>query len=440
MSIFARRRLQKMLQSILHYAGSGKTKEIFSRLENKDTKTALAAEIELALLWALSEVSTIEVEPLLESGRRPDVFSSDVYEGRNTFIEITAVSDDEFSGSIVMDRAANIISEYARQIRKDCAEYLFFTFGEEGGFKNGKYIRRRKITREFQLTEPLKEKLRAWLSAGDWPNPPSIRLTDDRIDVVVERKSYVTGRFRTHSSMPPLAYDIERNPVFKALKRKGEQLSKVSDHSLRWIFLGDAGCNLLRDLNPIMKSAYGELSGNQIIHHYLSKSRIDMVCVFSATHSNYPTQQWHKKFWQITIFDRRPEFDMQEYEKLERLARLLPRPHYAAYQARALHKQGVFDPQRRGNYLGSSFSTRGLGMPLTVKFSARLLQEFLAGRITKEQFQRQSFDVDFFENCLKSGQTIQAARIESAGIDEDDDYIVLEMNHDWAAKPLELPK
>ena len=52
-----------------------------------------------------------------------------------------------------------------------------------------------------------------------------------------------------------------------------------------------------------------------------------------------------------------------------------------------------------------------------MKISARLLQDFLAGRITREQFQYISFgkDKNLFEHWLKMGFTFQDARFERAG-------------------------
>ncbi len=78
-------------------------------------------------------------------------------------------------------------------------------------------------------------------------------------------------------------------------------------------------------------------------------------------------------------------------------------------------------------------------MPLTVKLSARLVLEYLAGKVTKEQFLHFGGMPDVLENMLKSGSTIQSTRIEKAGLDEDDDHIVFELGHDYAASPLRMP-
>ena len=62
-----------------------------------------------------------------------------------------------------------------------------------------------------------------------------------------------------------------------------------------------------------------------------------------------------------------------------------------------------------------------------VKMSARLLLEYLAGRIAAERFHDNSTGRNLFEHWLKSGFVIRDARFESAGLDEDDDHVILEL-------------
>jgi hypothetical protein len=64
-----------------------------------------------------------------------------------------------------------------------------------------------------------------------------------------------------------------------------------------------------------------------------------------------------------------------------------------------------------------------------------MILELLAGRITQEQFQYFAFgkDRNLFDHQLKLGSTIQATRLEKAGIDEDDDKLVFELEPDWGA-------
>ncbi|WP_334359931.1 MULTISPECIES: hypothetical protein [unclassified Bradyrhizobium] len=79
-------------------------------------------------------------------------------------------------------------------------------------------------------------------------------------------------------------------------------------------------------------------------------------------------------------------------------------------------------------------------MKAEIKFSARLFQEFIAGRISADHFRGLNGALELFESQMKQGQTLSGARLESAGIDQDDDYLVFQFSPDPAARPLKNPK
>ena len=145
--------------------------------------------------------------------------------------------------------------------------------------------------------------------------------------------------------------------------------------------------------------------------------------------------------WKVTLFEREPSAQRDaEYERLNRIALGLPQPQLEGYQARSWHRQGLFDPQGKGIYLGTTFTTKG-GFNMSISISSRMVLELLAGRITQEQFQNYACACDnFFEQQLKAGCTIQTARLEKGGLDEDDDQLVFELEPDWGARPLRNPK
>jgi len=159
MPIFARRRLQAMLNDL----GPRLTdsKDLLARLEHKDSKPALASEFELGLLWGISQVADLKIAQQLPGrGAKPDAFSKDLFDSGPAVIEITALSDDTFSGQADMDRAANIIVQFAERIRKGAAEHLHFEFRERNVREAGRYRRIRRITPDFKLTPPVESTLR----------------------------------------------------------------------------------------------------------------------------------------------------------------------------------------------------------------------------------------------------------------------------------------
>jgi hypothetical protein len=132
--------------------------------------------------------------------------------------------------------------------------------------------------------------------------------------------------------MPPVAYDLEDNPIYKALNKKAKQVRGAGSGTLKCIFLVDAGCRLLRHLQPVR--SLHEIRGEEIIRHALSKLSIDVVAVVSPHRtSSRPFGIQSELFWNVTCFDRRKGVPNGEYERLEAMAKQLPRPQYEARQA-----------------------------------------------------------------------------------------------------------
>ena len=131
--------------------------------------------------------------------------------------------------------------------------------------------------------------------------------------------------FNFFSSLPSLAYDIEDNPLFARLKEKARKLSGVPEGALKAIFIADDGSRvlrLIRDTNP--QRLYK--SGAQIIEHFLAKSSVDAVCVFSPSReAQFPISVHRRTLrWSVSLFCR----ERLHKEKLETLAAVLPAPRF----------------------------------------------------------------------------------------------------------------
>jgi len=77
---------------------------------------------------------------------------------------------------------------------------------------------------------------------------------------------------------------------------------------------------------------------------------------------------------------------------------------------------------------------------LTLKISARAVQELMAGRLTLEQFRNWSFGEDNpVRRQIEAGRTISSVRFEPQGDSEEDDYLVFEFRDDPSARALRMP-
>jgi hypothetical protein len=418
------------LRPILH---TTKANDILGRLADSRPEQALGAEMELGLLWAIKQVADVEIEPALpHSSSRPEALSTGLF-GQISYIEITTLSDGKLSGEEDMRRATHKIVAYANSIKKRGGANLYFTFNDTSSWENNVYTRKHCVTPSFELDQCLKDQISAWLKNYSGSEGVPLRLQNDHIDVLIEVKNHPQRQgFNFFSRLPPLAHDIEDNPLFSRLKEKADQLSSVPEDALKIIFVSDGGSRLLR-LIQHRDHLRRYKSGAQIIQHFLDRSSVHAVCVFAPHRQKYFFDRSASLSWQVSLFCRNgiilPD------DKLKKLAQALPAPRVEGYQARSLHKQGVFEPDAPGWYLGTEISFGGISQ--TMKMSARLLHEYLAGKISSEQFERNAFgEGNDFRQLLERGYALRNAKFESAGVDEDDDYIIFEFSADPAASLL----
>ncbi len=79
---------------------------------------------------------------------------------------------------------------------------------------------------------------------------------------------------------------------------------------------------------------------------------------------------------------------------------------------------------------------------MTIKLSARLLHEYLAGRIDGDQFREKAFnnEKNYFDSEFARGHEIIEAHFESGGVDADDDYVVFDLDINWNKLAKKHPK
>ena len=434
MPIFSRRRLQAMLNDMRPLlVAKKKQADLLGRLRDRRPEQVLGAEMELALLWGIKQVADIEIEPSLpHSTSIPEGYSKSLL-GAPSYIEITALSDGDLSGEKDMQRAAQKITSFSNSVKKGAGNFFYYSFHEVNGWREGKYFRRRCISSDFELDDIIRAKLGAWIQTHKTSD--CVRVTNDKIDVTIEVKSFKQKEgFNYWCTLPPLAYDIIDNPLYKRLESKDRQLAGVPDNSKKVILLADAGSSLLKKLtqrDPL--NLYK--SGQEIINKFMEDTSVDLILVFSPKRGSSSYFALENLNWQVSIFSKNNS-DIS-LDKLKQLLAFMPVPRFEGYQARSIQKQGAFAPTARGWYLGTEIKT-GKDV-LTMKISTRALQQYLAGVITREQFERHisSGDKNLFQLWLTQGHTISDVKFEEAGIDEDDDSVVFSFRKDPSASPLE---
>lgn len=419
-----------------------KARDLLKRLDNVAPDQALPAEYELGLTWAVSRIASLQIDKPM-GGRTPDIYSSDLLPNRPLVADVAAVDDVSLSGIATMRRARNIINLTCDEIRKQCSKHLQYTFGDESGYarsSNGRtrYYRRRLVSRDFQMDERFRKALKTWLATVR-PVRRLVWRTAD-IGVSIGWKDFAHPFANIFCTMPSLAHDLRDNSLYRVLKVKSRQLRDVPADFSRAIFLGNAGCSLLNDIQP-MGSGLNTFSGKQIIQRYLADDNsIDLVVVFSVERLNqYSMDRFNNpRVWRRYIFHQGEVMPADDLARLNLLTKRIPAPYLSGYEAHSWHEQGMCSPDARGHYLGSKMSF-GRGR-MTLRISARAVQELMAGTLSPEMFRDSLFGQDNpVHQQLAAGCTISDVRFEPKGVDHDDDYLVFEFGPDFAATPLRLP-
>lgn len=441
---FTRRRLQSMLNDIAPLIDRSKANDLLARLEKNKVDQALPAEMELAILWALSRIGELDIEPEWWGDlKRPDAYTEHLVKGEPSVIEIAAPNDNGISGEEAMDGVAVRICECASRVQRGLGDFLYFRFSEESGYDRGVYYRRRLAPASYELCDRSRSLVEDWVRSGS-SSRHRLHLVEPGLDVEVERTAHKQERYHnTWSTMPPEAHSLDDNPLYKLLTRKLIQLKAARPGTHRFIFLGDAGSTLLNRIGGIgdHDPTRRRVSGRQILSHFVEENArsIDSVVVIAPARRGSPMGR-EKLQWQVSVFNR-PGFAFDP-SPLETLVAQLPQPRFEGYQARSLFRQGAYRPTERGWWLGMHITGR-IGGPMEVKISTRALIDLLAGRMTAEQFRRQMGEgpnqKNFFKHALDTGKTLQGISFQSGGLDEDDDHMVLTLADDPGARPLRLP-
>ena len=327
--------------------------DLLRRLENKRVDQALPAEMELGLLWGLSKLGEMDIEPeWWGNSSRPDAVTDYLLPSRLAAIEIAAVTDNAISGEELMDRVALQITDFRIPCKKGLGSISTLRLEAPRLLKTaGLYVAgwRRK---RYLLSEAAKNSIREWISSGGAGSGKLI-ISEPGLHVVVERRGYKQVRYHNvFSSIPPEAYSIDDNPLYALLKRKLAQLKAAPSDAVRIIFVADVGSTLLRRIGTFgEKTGLGSYHflGTDIISHFIrtNSARIDAVAAFTP-HRKRTNFHQNDLQWAGHCFAADRALRDELSGAVKKLAASLPKPHFEGYQARSLFQQGAFSQPREG--------------------------------------------------------------------------------------------
>jgi hypothetical protein len=373
------------------------------------------------------QVGKVAYEPKLDSGTaRPDFSFISSKVGIRFVADVTTVSDTGLDEE-------NPIMRFSRSLYR-----LKKKFGLEGslshrveGTTEGPSYRNRKT----KLKLPSISVLDAFLAKHVGPHFDRIareRLAKSTFAInepgVEFAVTYDEGQRCGGSSYPAYTaiQSLTRNPVYLALRSKAGQLKRSGTTDPRGIFLCDGGCTLLSRAGRQQT----QISLDEVINEFFRQnSSIAFVAVLVFPPTRVQAFTGIVKELRLTglvYSNPRAANAVPEKELLQELnAGLAKLPQPVATPRDALHWIERSKP-REGKTI-DILVTRGGWINMSVKMSARKIQEILSGKITADElfsdYARPGETIDNpFARALKSGLTIEAVKFRELP-DVDDDEI-----------------
>jgi hypothetical protein len=428
MALFSRRVLQRLLCENAAFLPAKELSNICNLL-NTVRDDYLATEWEQVILNAASKVGSIQYEPILGGRRKADLlFRSKSFE----FIaDITTASNKGLNRRNPVDA---LQEEFERHQRK--RKVL------NGGFDVRIDSHSRTIYRGSSevvaLMLPKRSEFRAKIFNAEFRKfmasvctmPDQCRAYHARdVDTSVHFSYDPRKRGRNagqHFSFT-VANQIDQNPVYNALKSKGDQLKAVGYKGVRGIFLCDGGCQMLRT-GP----TWINFGRDEVVRHFLKQ--FDSVAFVVAL---VVREKWSSSKRGIivepTLYSLATRgADGELHAVIAQLLRQFPKLVDTPENALRQHKlrKGL-----SGRYMGN------LIMGGDIKMSARVLLEILAGEKPLSEFES-GFGLKSgqnpFKEMLRSGRLISDVSIERRP-DEDDDVVTLRFEgRDVAVHPFSV--
>lgn len=435
MAMFSRRSLQNAIDESFPYADCPKRREWVKILNSPTSVKYIPTEWEIVILQTLAALGAVRHESNLGGVTKPDLhFQSPSI----TFVaDIATISD---RGS----HERNPIGPFEKALRKKWEESGIteggFAFHASTRLHSGKGSRPPVVIPSIEQFQTLIFDDRFDQFVRDVQSAP----TEQRQLVIpwarnsVIQITYVPGRRSvwctgyTSYTVPTLR---DRNPLYLALKEKGDQLKRCGFAGLRGVIICDGGAHVLRN----MSSSYS-YSVRDIVFHALSRhTSIDFVVIVSLRDRSTQTI---KQDARVELFVR----DMSDWatplnELMHIMVGRLPTVVQSPDNARNELTHWIGREKKRTHVRGLTYSggKNGVG---EIRMSTQTLLEVLGGRLSGKQL-NEAYSLNkregLFEHQLRRGSVIESARVEKKPNEDSDEIVFTFGLPDPSVAPFTLP-
>lgn len=399
---------------------------------------------EMVVLDALSQVAPLRHEVELPSGRKPDFELSVVRSSGELLLivgDIATVSDAGLDEQNPIDVLFREGPRIARRVGLE-PNHLGYTVDGDRSGRHGDARIKLQLPPKGKLLEVLNGPVKEWMKSvkAQGVKTASYEYDEEGFKFIIkydQSQQYHSGSYTSYD----IAASKEKNPLYKALKSKRDQLEGAPEASLRLIVVCDGDSAVLNRSGLSVGS--GSYSAKEITSHFLNKtSSIDAVllCTVDDIGTRFSEHNYQLRF-DLEVADKTTSAehmsgtDNELNELLRRAETFFPKPYQMPVNAAMRCRDSTVSRSHNGAYCMQSDR---------IKISARGLLELLAGKITLEKYHADHPWGDgqmgnMFELVQREGRSISLAQIEPMEY-PDDDWIVFEFGEpDPAASPFIIP-
>jgi hypothetical protein len=381
---------------------------------NRCDEQSLDAEWEVAILYGLARLGSVEHEPAFGGSARLD-FAFHGPTGIAFSGDVTTVTD---SGVAKVNPLDHFEDELRRRAGKLGLTLAGFTMRIGGRTEATRRAEKTYLALPANRDEAIffDKDFERFLErvAKNPTKPQAFHRTSARVDVEI---AYTPGEEFFGANYPSYAraQSLTVNSLYNSLDRKADQLKSAGGTGHRVIVACDGASGSLRYQTVFGREEY---SSTRIVKRFLQDHTVGAVCLVTAGRGNVEPLKVRTEV--VTHSSVAPADAESIRGVFNALPAMLPPPESDALNA-LIHLRG---PARR---LGRSF-IGGFKMSASrVTLSARAVQELLAGTLSHEDFKRRYGDSDpnpvtVLAGVLKTGRLIESVSVERCP-DHDDDWL-----------------
>lgn len=385
--VFSRRALQRAINRLANVLCREQLSSLVERL-NRAGDQRLPAMWECIMLDVLAAEGTLRHEVTLANGRQPD-FELEVVDSEDHTLlaigDIATVSDAGLNEQNPVDILSNELTRLAFKYGLKPNHFGYKVRGERRGPYGNARVKL-FLPSSKDLLDVVKRNVEPWIKALAASRPPTESLEyshgETEFSLTYDTSQpFLSGNILSYK----VAASRSKNPLFRALKAKVDQLRAAPPGAIRLLIACDGDCALLHQSSSMY--APGTFDSRQVALDFLRQnSTVDFVLLVTVVEQNIGFGVGHTYQTKFDLVvapkdarsERATDTVIARVEALlNRVVARIPRPIRTSYNALSRCRMPGPGPDMIGGY-------RVAGNRISI--SSRALQRLLAGVITQDEF------------------------------------------------------